>query len=55
MKNGRRLEPSPSVTDLRDMTMANLARLPDGLRSIDRDERYGVTITDSVRDLAAKV
>lgn len=49
---GRRISAAPSLTALRDRAAAQLARLPEHLRSLEPAPSYGVTIAEPLRALA---
>jgi nicotinate phosphoribosyltransferase len=51
MRAGRRVRPEQSLDDIRRRAAAELASLPDPLRSIDRAASYEVAISPAVRDL----
>jgi nicotinate phosphoribosyltransferase len=57
MEKGRRLAPSPPLATIRKRLAAELAHLPDDLRSLDPalPTRYDVRIAPALRDLAAAV
>lgn len=55
MKEGRRLAPSPSLTDLRGHMAAQLARIPESLRSLEPTPAYEVQIAPALRTLAEMV
>lgn len=53
MIDGRRLAPAPALCDIRTRALAELAKLPDTLRSLDRSTPYPVTVAEPLRRLAA--
>jgi nicotinate phosphoribosyltransferase len=53
MRDGRRIGPAPTLADIRNHAARELARLPDGLRSLRPDGAYPVQISDSLERLAA--
>lgn len=55
MRGGRRLKPSPSLTDARARAAAELARLPEALRLPEEAPPYPVTISWGLRRLAKEV
>lgn len=52
MKQGRRIGAAASLRELREKTLEQLKRLPNGLRGIEPASPYPVTVADSVRELA---
>ena len=54
MERGRPL-PAPRLSHVREQTLAQLARLPDSLRSLGPAAPYSVEISTSVRALAGRV
>jgi nicotinate phosphoribosyltransferase len=44
MRGGRRLGPSPPMAELRERCRRELARLPDGVRRLDRADEYPVEL-----------
>jgi nicotinate phosphoribosyltransferase len=54
MRGGRRIEPPPALADIRQRAARHLERLPDPLRSLDREAAYPVTIGEPLRELAAE-
>jgi nicotinate phosphoribosyltransferase len=52
MRGGRRLAPSPPLTVLRRRTLAQLQRLPPGVRGLDPAAPYPVTIAPALQALA---
>jgi nicotinate phosphoribosyltransferase len=55
MRGGSRLAASPSLQEVRRQALAELGRLPESLRGLDRAPAYPVTVADSLRDLAREV
>jgi nicotinate phosphoribosyltransferase len=55
MQNGRRLAPSPSLTEIRRHAELALAQLPDTLRQIERPTPYDVRIATALTALAQQV
>jgi nicotinate phosphoribosyltransferase len=55
MREGRRLAPSPELTQVRGRVSAHLARLPDDLRRLDSAGTYEVGISSSLQQLAESV
>jgi nicotinate phosphoribosyltransferase len=55
MKDGRRLAPTPSLTDLRRHMAAQLARIPAFLRTIETAPTYEVRVSSSLQALADAV
>jgi nicotinate phosphoribosyltransferase len=55
MLAGKRLQPSPSLAEIRDMAARDLARLPQGLRNLSPDAHYPVTVADPLQRLATDV
>ncbi|CAL1239809.1 nicotinate phosphoribosyltransferase [Candidatus Methylocalor cossyra] len=55
MRHGRRLEPPEPLESLRRRARDQLARLPAPLRAIDRPAPYPVTVSDGLKDLAARL
>ena len=55
MKNGQRLKPAPSLTELRARTKYDLERLPGGLRDLEPDETCSVEVAKPLVELAAEV
>jgi nicotinate phosphoribosyltransferase len=52
MRGGRRLAPSPPLMVLRRRTLAQLQRLPPGVRGLDPAAPYPVTIAPALQALA---
>ncbi len=55
MRAGRRLAPSPPLTEARQYAAAELARLPESLRRLEEAPPYPVTVSESLKRLAAEV
>jgi nicotinate phosphoribosyltransferase len=55
MQNGRRLQPSPSLDDIRRHAKRELERLPEPLRRQEPSARYPVDVSDDLVQLAAAV
>lgn len=55
MREGRRLVPSPSLTEVRKQAGSSLAQLPEPLRRLDEAAPYETRIAPALRDLAQKV
>lgn len=55
MTGGRRVHPQESTGETRERCSDSLARLPDGLRSLEDAERYPVSLSDELQDLARSV
>jgi nicotinate phosphoribosyltransferase len=55
MKDGRRLAPSPSLGDLRRHTAAQLARLPESLRTLGTAPIHSVQISSALQTLARTI
>ena len=55
MTGGRRLSPTPKLTELRERAAAQLALLPDSLRSLTCDHPYDIRISQPLQDLARAV
>jgi nicotinate phosphoribosyltransferase len=54
MRNGRRLDPTPTLADIRRHAAGELARLPDSLRTLTAGAPYPVLISESLMRLAAE-
>jgi nicotinate phosphoribosyltransferase len=52
MKAGRRLAPSPSLTEIRKRAARELERLPEALRRLEPGAAYPVAISDALRRVA---
>lgn len=55
MKEGRRLAPAPTLTDLRGHMATQLARIPESLRTIETAPTYEVRISPALQALAKAV
>jgi nicotinate phosphoribosyltransferase len=55
MKAGRRVEPSPMLTEIRARAAHDLERLPEPLRRLEAGTSYPVQVADALRRLAAGV
>ena len=55
MKNGRRLEPQPTLAEIRARAARDLERLPEPLRRLEPGASYPVQVTESLVRLAAEV
>src|SRR6516164_1292835 len=55
MQAGKRLEPSPTLAEIRARAARDLARLPEPLRRLEPDASYPVEVRDALRRLAAEV
>ncbi len=55
MRAGKRLHASPPLAVLRERTRDQLARLPDGLRTLEKGPDYPVQVAAALRDLAKAV
>ncbi len=55
MREGRRIEASPPLKQLRDHALAQLAALPDAMRSLDAAPPYLTEVADPLRALAREV
>ena len=55
MRNGRRLEASPSLQEVRRQTQEMLARLTAALRVLSPAPAYAVKVDESLRALAKEV
>ena len=53
MRGGKRIAPSPSLTQIRERAAADLARLPEPLRKLE-PAIYPVAVSDALEDLAEK-
>jgi nicotinate phosphoribosyltransferase len=52
---GKRLAPSPTLSELRQRAAAQLACLPEHLRQLQLDPPYPVTIAPALQQLAQEV
>jgi nicotinate phosphoribosyltransferase len=55
MKNGVRLDPAPTLAEIRAHAANELAGLPGGLKSLEHADQYPVRVADSLVDLAREV
>jgi len=55
VRAGRRVAPPPTLAAVRELCRAEVARLPDRLRSLDDAEPYAVEIASTLRNLAAEI
>ena len=55
MKAGRRLAPSPGLTEIKHRVAAQLGQLPDQLRQLEAGDPYEVRISPALRALAERV
>ena len=55
LRGGRPLDPRPALAAARERVRTELARLPDGLRSLREPAEYAVDVAPSVRTLAARL
>jgi nicotinate phosphoribosyltransferase len=55
MKAGRRLAPSPALTDIRNQVAAQLGQLSDQLRQLEAGTPYEVRISNALQGLADRV
>ena len=55
MRDGRRVGPSPSLTDIRTHASRDIARLPEALRRLETTESYSVQVAEELVRLAAEV
>jgi len=55
MKDGRRLAPSPDLTNIRHHVVAQLEQLPDQLRQLEAGTPYEVRISQALQALADRV
>lgn len=56
MKSGKRLNPAPSMDEIRSLMAREIDRLPDRLRALERsDEDYPVTLAPALLDLTREV
>jgi nicotinate phosphoribosyltransferase len=54
MRGGKRIAPSPTLTQIRERAARDLARLPESLRRLEPDANYPVKIADALTALAAQ-
>jgi nicotinate phosphoribosyltransferase len=55
MQAGKRLEPWPTLAEIRARAVRELERLPEPLRRLEPDASYPVEVSDALRRLAAEV
>lgn len=55
MQGGRRLEPPPTLAEIRDRAARDLDRLPEALRRLEPDVSYPVRVSEELRGLADEV
>jgi nicotinate phosphoribosyltransferase len=55
MRGGRVLEPRASLADARRRCARDLARLPEGLRRLEKGARYPVIVASALERLAEEV
>jgi nicotinate phosphoribosyltransferase len=55
MRQGKRVDPSPSLDEIRQRAKAELDRLPEPLRRLEPGVAYPVEVTDDLKTLAAEV
>jgi nicotinate phosphoribosyltransferase len=55
MQGGRRLQPSPSLDEIRRHAKRELERLPESVRRIEPGMVYPVEVADELKKLAAEV
>jgi nicotinate phosphoribosyltransferase len=55
MEGGRRLEPSPSLQDIRDYAAVSLSSLPEACRQLRDPRSLQPEVSETLRDLAAAV
>jgi nicotinate phosphoribosyltransferase len=55
MRAGRRIDPKPSLTDIRARAARDLARLPEPLRRLDAGASYPVEVANALARLAREV
>lgn len=55
MKNGRRIEPSPPLEQVRKYTAEQLSRLPNNLRRMEQVQAYDVIVSEALRQLTVEV
>jgi nicotinate phosphoribosyltransferase len=54
MRHGKRIATAPSLLQIREHAARNLASLPEPLRRLEGGADYRVTISDKLKDLAAR-
>jgi nicotinate phosphoribosyltransferase len=55
MQGGRRIRPSPALTEIRDRAARNLEQLPESLRRLEADASYPVKVADALIELTDEV
>jgi nicotinate phosphoribosyltransferase len=55
MQGGRRIRPSPALTEIRDRAARNLEQLPESLRRLEADASYPVKVADALIALTDEV
>ncbi len=55
MRNGRRLQPQPTLTEVRARAARDLEHLPEPLRRLQPEAGYPVTVTEALQQLARDV
>jgi len=55
MRGGRRIRPSPALSQIRDRAAHNLQLLPEQLRHLETDFSYAVKIADALIELIKQV
>lgn len=55
MRSGKRLAPAPPLTAVRERALAQLALLPENLRSLEHARHYPVEVAPALQALARKV
>jgi nicotinate phosphoribosyltransferase len=55
MQGGRRIGPSPALTEIRDRAARNLEQLPESLRRLDANASYPVKVADALIALTDEV
>jgi nicotinate phosphoribosyltransferase len=55
MQGGRRVKPSPPLSEIRDRTARNLEQLPPDLKRLDGHGDYPVRISEGLDELARQV
>ena len=54
IRAGKRVEPAPTLTQIRERATRELARLPEPLRRLAKSDEYPVQISDKLKALAAE-
>jgi len=55
MQGGRRIRPSPALTEIRDRAARNLEQLPESLRRLEANASYSVKVADALIALTEAV